>query len=59
MAYGNKDGKKMGKMPKEHYESDMKKCPVGGGKYSSDNVKELSESQDKLSSYVKSHKMKY
>ena len=46
----------MGKMPKDHYESTMKNLKPGGGKYSSDNVKELTESVEKLGSYVKSHK---
>lgn len=55
----NMKNKKMGKMPKESYESEMKKIKPCGVKYSSDNVKELSDSVEKLGSYVKNHKMKY
>lgn len=56
-----KDMKKKGKakMSQSYYESTMSNLKPGGGKYSSDNVKELSNSVAKLGSYVKSHKSKY
>ena len=48
--------KNAAKLPKDHYEKDMKNTPCGGGKYSEDNVAELESSTEKLASFVKGKK---
>lgn len=47
---------------KPHMEKSLKETDVAGGKYGKNNMdteKELAESVDKLSAYVKKHRMKY
>ena len=56
MPYGKGSKMKKGKMSKESYEKSMPNTQCGGGKYSGDNVAELTSSVNKLSSYVKSKK---
>ncbi len=51
-----------GNMKREHWENKQKDEMVSDlkyAKYGMDNPKELHESVDKLSSYVKNHRMKY
>lgn len=60
----DKGGKKSGNtMPKDHWEKSQGEPMLGGGKYASEstmeNPEQLKESVNKLSGYVKKHKMKH
>jgi hypothetical protein len=60
----DKGGTKKGHvMPKEKWEKDAGSVMTGGHKYASEstmgNPEDLKESVNKLSGYLKSHKMKY
>lgn len=58
-----KSGMKSAHMPKEHWERAPGSPMLGGTKYASEstmgNPEDLKESVNKLSGYVKKHKMKY
>lgn len=62
MKRSENNGKGMAAMKEGHWEKDPG-CPYpAGGKYSKSemgNPEELKESVNKLSSYVKNHRMKY
>ena len=56
------DGVGYAAMKKDHWEKESSCADVAGGKYSKgqfSNPEELKESVEKLSSYVKNHRMKY
>lgn len=58
-----KSGMKSAHMPQEHWTKSPGEPSLGGTKYASkstmENPEDLKESVNKLSGYIKKHKMKY